>query len=100
VQQIPITAEPNQEFTADLDGLRFLVRLKETNGVMVADITIDDAVILSATRVLAGEPLIPYGYLEQGNLVMLTDADALPDYPQFGATQFLFYMSAAEIAAL
>lgn len=97
---IPLTAEANQEFTVRLSDHRFTLRIKEANGVMVADVTIDDVLRLSGTRVLAGEPIIPYEYLAEGNFIIITDGDALPDYTQFGVTQTLVYLSAAEIAAL
>lgn len=100
MQNIPLAAEPNQSFNVRLDDTRYAVRLKEANGVMVADITIDDVVTLSATRVLAGEPLIPYLYQQVGNFVLLTNGDELPDWSQFGVSQSLVYLSPAELAAL
>lgn len=100
MQNIPLAAEPNQEFNVRLDDVRYAIRLKEANGVMVADVTVDDVVILSASRVLAGEFLIPYLYIMEGNFVLLTVADALPDWREFGASQSLVYMSPAEFAAL
>lgn len=102
MQNIPIAAEPNQEFTVRLDDTRYAIRLKETNGVMVADVTIDDVVTITGTRVLAGEFLIPYLYMvgEGGNFLLLTNGDELPDWREFGASQSLVYMSAAELAAL
>lgn len=100
MQTIPLAAEPNQEFTVRLDDTRYAIRLKEANGVMVADVTIDDVVTLTATRVLAGELLIPYLYMVRGNFVLLTNGDDLPDWREFGASQALVYMSPAEFAAL
>lgn len=100
MQNIPIAAEPNQEFTVRLDDTRYLIRFKETNGVMVADITIDDVVTITGTRVLAGEFIIPYVYMMRGNFLLLTNGDELPDWQQFGASQSLVYMSAAELLAL
>jgi len=100
MQEIPLTAEPNQEFTVRLSDRRFSLRIKEAGGVMVADVTVDEAVRLEATRVLAGEPLIPYEYLEAGNFMLLTDGDALPAWAEFGVTQFLVFLSPEEIAAL
>jgi hypothetical protein len=100
VQQIPLAAEPNQEFTVRLDDTRYLIRLKEANGVMVADFVIDDVVTITGTRVLAGEFLIPYLYMMRGNFVLLTVGDALPDWREFGASQTLVYMSPEEFAAL
>lgn len=102
MQEIPISADPNQELTVRLDDRRYAIRLKAANGVMVADVTVDDVKILEATRVLAGEPIVPYAHLQgdAGNFVLLTDGDALPEWGEFGTTQFLVYLSPAEIAAL
>lgn len=98
--QVPIEPVPNQSFSVQLDGRRFALRLKECNGGMVADVTIDGAAVLLASRLVAGTPVIPYRYLEAGNFVLTTDAEALPDYEQFGVTQLMLYLSAAEIEAL
>lgn len=91
---------PNQELSVRLAGRRFVLRIKEAAGAMVADVTVDGEVVLLASRIVAGTPLIPYRYLEAGNLLLLTDDGQLPDYAQFGVTQTLVYLSAAEIAAL
>ena len=98
--QVPIEAVPNQSFSAQLDGRRFALRIKECNGGMVADVAIDGITVLLASRLVAGTPVIPYRYLEAGNLILTTDGEALPDYEQFGVTQLLVYLTAAEIAAL
>jgi hypothetical protein len=91
---------PNQELSVRLADRRFVLRIKEAAGVMVADVTVDGEVVLLASRIVAGTPLIPYRYLEAGNLLLLTDDGQLPDWSQFGLTQTLVYLSAAEIAAL
>lgn len=98
--EIAILAVPNQSFTVTLDGRRYGLTLKETKGVMMADLEIDGDVILTGTRVLAGEPLIPYKRLEVGNFMLLTDVDELPDWTQFGFSQTLIFLSASEIAEL
>lgn len=101
MQQIPLTADPNQEFNLRLDDVRYALRIKEASGVMVADVTINDALVLSATRVLAGELIIPYFRLMVGgNFLVLTNNDELPDYREFGGSQQLIYLSPAELAAL
>lgn len=100
MQNIPLAAEPNQEFTVRLDDTRYDLRLKEANGVMVADVTIDDVVTITGTRVLAGEFVIPYLYMARGNFLLLTNGDELPDWREFGSSQSLVYMSPEEFAAL
>lgn len=101
MQTIPLEPIPNQEFTLRLDDHSFTLRIKEATGVMVADVTVDGVLILSATRVLAGAPVIPYAYLSgSGNFIMLTEAGDLPHWSQFGVTQRLVFASASEIASL
>lgn len=100
MRSIPLTAIANQEFSVRLDDQRLVLRLKEANGVMAADLDRDGVRVISGVRVLAGEPIIPYRYLEDGNFILLTINDELPDWQKFESTQKLVYMSAAEIAAL
>lgn len=98
MRNIPVAAIPNQSLTVRLDDRRLVLRLKESNGVMVADLDRDEVRIISGVRVLAGEPIIPYRYLEEGNFILLTINDELPDWREFAATQNLVYLSPAEVA--
>ena len=99
--EIALAAIPSQTFTIQVDGSTYNFALKATNtGIMVATIVRDNVVLLSAERLVAGYPMIPYFYLEEGNFVLTTMNDDLPYYSQFGITQFLIYASIAEIAAL
>lgn len=97
---VPLAAVPNQSFTATLDNTRWVVRLVETEGVMAADVDRDGVRLLSGSRVLAGETLIPYRYLETGNFIFLTTGDDLPAWREFGVSQTLVYLSAAEMAEI
>lgn len=64
---------------------------------MAADVSVDGDLILSAVRLLAGTPLIPFAYLEQGNLIFVTEG-ADPDWREFGRSQQLVYLTEADIA--
>lgn len=97
---VPLANIPNQVFTVTLDGARWVLAIKEANAVMVADVSLDGTVLLSGTRVLAGEALIPYRFLQHGNFLALTSGDNLPWWSQFGVSQVLVYLSAAEMASL
>lgn len=99
MRNIPLAAIPNQSLSVRLDDRRLVLRLKEASGVMVADLDRDEVRIISGVRVLAGEPIIPYKYLEEGNFILLTLDDELPDWRQFAATQNLVYLSPEELAA-
>jgi hypothetical protein len=96
---IGIAALPNQSLTIQLDARLYVIELREVNGVMSASISRDGAAIVANVRVTAGTPLLPYGYQESGNFIVTTDGDALPYWDQFGVTQFLVYVTAAELAA-
>lgn len=95
---IPLEAVPNQAFTVRVADQSFALRIKEANGVMVADVSVDGVEILSAVRLCAGTPVIPYTYLTgAGNFALLTDGGALPDYREFGITQTLVYAAPDEL---
>lgn len=95
---IPLTAVPNQSFTLTIDGVRWVLGIKEAKRVMVCDVSRDGELILSGSRVLAGETLIPYEYLQSGNFIFITGGDELPDWTRFNASQTLVYLSEAELA--
>jgi len=100
MRTIPIQAVPNQELSVTVENLRFVITLKEARGVMVADVALDGVTLLRGTRLLAGEAVIPYRYLENGNFYLLTDEGRLPDYRRFNASQQLVYLTADEMAAI
>jgi hypothetical protein len=78
----------------------YTLTVKETRGVMSVDIVRDSTVILRGARIVSGTPLIPYKYLEAGNFAMFTENEEYPTYTQFGVTQSLVYLTAAEIVEL
>lgn len=96
---VGIAALANQSLSIQLDERFYEIELREANGVMSASITRDGVVLISNVRVTAGTPLLPYRYQEAGNFVMTTDGEAIPYWDQFGVTQFLVYLSVAEVAA-
>lgn len=96
---VGIAALANQALSIQLDERFYEIELREANGVMSASITRDGVVLISNVRVTAGTPLLPYRYQESGNFVMTTDGEAIPYWDQFGVTQSLVYLSAAEVAA-
>lgn len=100
MQTIPLDPIPNQSLSAQLDGRFWSFRITDVGGVMAVDVTRDNVTLLSGVRVLAGELLLPFPYLEDGNFILLTDGDALPAYDQFGVTQTLVYVSAEEMAVI
>lgn len=96
---VGIAALPNQSLSIQLEERFYDIHLREANGVMAATIERDGAVLVSAMRITAGTPLLPYRYQEAGNFLMLTDAEAIPYWDQFNVTQFLVYLTPEELAA-
>jgi len=101
MRTIPISPIPNQQLSVTLDGNRWVLTLKEANGVMCCDVVLNEVTLLSGQRVVAGSPIIPYRYLQtSGNFWILTENDDYPEYTQFGDGQILVYMSVADIEAI
>lgn len=96
---IALAAVANQTLAVQLDGRQYTVTMHEANGVMSATITRDGATLVSNVRITAGTPLLPYRYQESGNFLLIVDGEALPYWDQFGVTQFLVYLTTAELAA-
>lgn len=98
---IPLQAIANQELSIPLDGARFVLRVKESNGGMVMSITMDDVLLIQNTRIVGDDYVIPYAYLREGmgNFFMSTQDEAIPTWEEFGVTQFMVYATAAEIEA-
>lgn len=99
---IPLESIPNQSFSIQLDNAVYDFRIKFVINFMVVDLARDNVQILTGIRLLAGEPVIPFRYLEgsQGNFALLTANGDYPNYTQFGITQFLVYLSQAELEAV
>lgn len=98
MQTIPLQPVPNQEFQIRLDDDRYSFEIKAVGDGVVVSVTRNGVLIISGFRAVAGTPLIPYDYLEQGNFLFVTDEDQIPEWRLFNSTQSLVYFSASEIA--
>lgn len=97
---LELAAIPNQTLSAKLAGGLFSITIKAVDGVMVADVSRDNVVILRGSRIVAGTPIVPYKYLEVGNFAIITEDGDLPDYTKFGDSQFLIYATPSELAEI
>jgi hypothetical protein len=97
MQTIPLDLVPNQSFSALLDDQLYDMRLVALPNGLAVDITRSGVVLVTGSRVLPGEFLIPYDYLAAGNFLMLTDGDAIPTWEAPGT---LVYLSADELAVI
>lgn len=98
MRNIPISQVPSQSFTVRVGQSQYELRLKDIGNVMCCDIWRDRVAIVRGVRVLAGEPLIPYRYLQSVNFLLLTLAGALPDWREFGKSQSLLLFEAEDLA--
>lgn len=98
--QIPIDTIPNQNLTVNLDDSRYDITILEANNCMIATILRDDETIVESSRLVAGEPIIPYRYREQGNFTILSETDDLPYWENFGVTQTLVFLTQSELDTL
>lgn len=98
MQELPLINAANQSFDVTLDAGQFSIAIREANGVMIADVALNGVAVVSGQPCLAGEPIIPYAYLQDGNFVFSTLNDDLPYWDQFGITQALYYLTDAEMA--
>ena len=95
---IPLASLPNQEFTVTLDGDRYNITVKKCTTVMEFSIVRNGVDIILGVAAVPQFPIIPYQYLETGNFFIETANDELPDWEQFGVSQFLIYFSPSEMA--
>ena len=99
---IPLQATANQQLSFTQDGNRWVVTIKQAVTSMVADVSINEVVIISGVRIMGDDFVLPYPYIgiEQGNLMLTVEQDALPDWQQFSATQRLYYWTPDEMRGL
>lgn len=95
--KIKLMQYPNQTFPVTLDSSRYEITIKDVDQCLTIDITKDDAVIIQGCRILPNSLIIPYTYLTDGNFILVTQDEELPDWNQFEITQELFYLTGDEI---
>jgi hypothetical protein len=97
MQNIPIQAIPNQQFSVVLDNNRWDFTLKSTDGTISASVVRNGEVIVTNARAVSGMRILPAIYQEAGNFAIIAQNELILDYTQFGVTQFMLYLSAAEL---
>jgi hypothetical protein len=100
MQIVPIQAIPNQKFFIVLDGNQWDIGIRTTNGCISVSASLNGNPIMENMRAVAGTRVIPSKYQEAGNFVFITQNYEIPDYINFGVTQFLIYISQAELDAV
>jgi hypothetical protein len=105
--QVPLQNISNQTLSIQLNDNQFDLKFHATqdnldgsSGVTGVDIIINNNVIVTGVRAVAGYPIIESNYLENGNFIFVTQDDDYPDWRQFGITQFLIYASESELEVI
>lgn len=100
MQIIDIAQVPGQSFSVTLEGVRWDIRIKQAATSMIADLSADGITLVGGHRIVAGTPIIPYQYLAgDGNFLIMTENDDLPNWELFGVNQILIYATFDEISA-
>lgn len=99
--EIPLQAVPNQSLSFTLNDNTYDMTIRACNTadaeVMGFDIAINNEIVVQGQRATTDFPIIPYVYLYNGNFVLVTADDDLPDWRKFGISQYLIYISNDEI---
>lgn len=99
--EIELQKIPNQEFTKELNGVFYRLKLRTFKGMLLMDIMADDTVIKKSVRVCPNTLIIPYQYTTKGgNFLFFCQNNDYPNYKNFGITQQLIFLSDEEIKSL
>lgn len=100
MQNIPIAAIPNQQFSVVLDNNQWQISLKTASGITAVSLTLNGTPVISGIRAAANMKVIPSLYEESGNFAFICADQNLPYYTLFGVTQMLVYFSPDELATI
>ena len=100
---VTLAQMPNQIFSRTYEGVKYTFHLRTFNGMMYADIAIDDEDVAIGVRCVGGAWLVPQHAADAaggGNFKFETLGDAYPWYEDFGETCKLeYYNHEAYLAA-
>lgn len=100
MQILDLQPIPNQKFSVTLDNDNYDISIYciSDNNDMAIDITINGNLTISGLKIVPNQVLIPYAYLVTGgNFIFSTINDELITYDNFGGSQILYYITAAEL---
>lgn len=97
--QIDIKAVPNQNLSyLDANNNLWNLTLRQSINSMIIDISLNNNAIIYGQRIIPNKLIIPYKYLAtNGNFMLTTMDDALPDYTMFNISQILFYLAPSDL---
>ena len=99
--KIEISAVHAQTFSVNAGDSQFDITIKLAGGAMIYDVYRDDEAIMFGARLVTRGLMLPYRYqMAAGNFLLAVPDDELPDYNQFGQSQFLYYLDNDDLADL
>jgi len=100
MQQIPIIATPNQEMSFSFGGSFYTIRLATRGNNTNITVIVNDELIVSNARLVAGAVVVQSLYLlPDVNFMLITTNNEITDYTKFGDTQLLFLFANSELAS-
>lgn len=101
MQQINLIAVPSQSMTFTIGNVRWSLTIKEARGAMICDVAANGETVITGTRIVAGQMIIPYQYREDGgNFLLMGAGDEEPNWQAFGISQALYFLDADELGAI
>lgn len=97
MQVLPINAIANQQLSVILDNNQWDIIIRDVNGAIAVTLTKNSEQIVLAARAVAGMRILQSKYQQDGNFAIISNDQGIPDYTQFGISQFLVYISPAEL---
>lgn len=96
------TNNPNFEFTVTLEQNKYDIAIRTIGDRTYMSVDCNGADVIDGVLCVPGAIVLPYAYLEGqgGNFVWVTANDNYPNWNNFGTTDFLLYISVAELASL
>jgi len=94
---LPIAALPNQQLSVILDNNQWNITINDVNGAIAVTLVKNSEIIVQNARAVAGMRILQAKYQEDGNFAIISNNQGVPDYTQFGITQFLVYISQVEL---
>lgn len=100
MKEIPLTPVPRQSLSTQIGKVYYELSAKECNGIMGITVVRDGVTIVDNRRACAGVPIIPQGYLESGNFVVLTDDEEIPYFDRFNGKDIFLYIPQEDLEAI
>lgn len=99
--EIELKQLPNQQFGLEVDGNRYIIKIRTFQGMTLMDVTLNDEKKCTSVRCCPNAVIIPYPRLTRdGNFMFICQNNTYPNWELFGVTQRFCYLTNEEIGML